>query len=78
MGTEQKGLNMLKNIGLNVLHLGLIAFVAAVLPIEAYAAIPSLAEAAVQLMQDYAVILFGIAGLVVLDTFAWPMLTNKK
>lgn len=69
---------MLKHARMNILHLALIALAAIVLPIEAYAAIPSIAQAAMQLLNDYAVVLFGVGAVIVLDTFAWPMLTKSK
>jgi hypothetical protein len=69
---------MLEFIITKLVYLAVLSGTILVIPVEALAAIPAVAQVAAEYVPELLLLALGIGVLIALDTVSWPILTKKK
>ncbi len=69
---------MLEYIVTKLVYVALLSGTMLAVPVEALAAIPTVALVAAEYLTELTLLAIGIFVLVALDTMSWPILTRKK
>ena len=69
---------MLEFIITKLVYLAVLSCTILVIPVEALAAIPTVAQVAAEYVPELLLLALGIGVLIALDTVSWPILTKKK